>query len=256
MKPEKARIRVDVTKMARHGRVARVTIDNAAKANALNSQLVSELHAAMLELSRDPQLRCVVLTGAGDKAFCGGADVKELGTLDADGVVAFVGRVHEATASIRNMPVPVIARLQGLCLGAGLQLALACDTRVAVNTARLGMPETRIGIPSVVEAALLPRLVGWGRATRILVFSQIVDAVTAQAWGLVEEAVDAKELDIAIDRLVDVIVDSGAAAVRAQKALMRTWETRSLDESILAGIPALAEALKGIDPRQLIADAI
>ena len=144
-----------------------VTIDNSARLNCLNTVLMDEFVRAMSQLSREPKLRAVVLTGAGDKAFVGGADIDEMATLDVEGARAFITRVHGCCAAVRDCPVPVIARIAGHALGAGLELAASCDLRVAAENARFGMPEVRLGIPSVVEAALLPALVGWGRARQI-----------------------------------------------------------------------------------------
>ena len=134
--------------------VATVTIDNADKVNALSRPVAAALIAAMEMLGREKRLRVVILRGAGERAFIGGADVRDLAELDASNAAAFITGVHRACDALRRCPVPVIARIQGYVLGAGLEIAAACDMRVASDDSVFGMPEVKIGIPSVVEAAL------------------------------------------------------------------------------------------------------
>jgi enoyl-CoA hydratase len=157
------------TEARARGRVAFVAIDNQRKLNSLSSEVMAEFVATFHGLAADPELRAVVLTGAGDKAFIGGANIDEMAavTTPAEGR-AFILKVHGCCQAVRDLPVPVIAAVNGFCLGAGLEVAAACDMRLAADTAIFGMPEVRLGIPSVVEAALLPGLIGWGRTRRIL----------------------------------------------------------------------------------------
>ncbi len=138
------------------GHVARLVIDNAAKLNTLNRALMVEIVEAIERLEADSELRLVVVTGAGERAFVGGADIGELAGLDQDSARDFITQVHRCCDGFRRLAVPVIARIDGYALGAGLELAAACDLRVASERAIFGMPEVRVGIPSVVEAALLP----------------------------------------------------------------------------------------------------
>ena len=127
-------------------------------------------------LGEREDLRAVVLTGAGDKAFIGGADIFEMATLDAESAEGFITLVHRSCDCLRALPVPVIARINGYALGAGLEVAAACDLRIASSNAVFGMPEVKVGIPSVVEAALLPGLIGWGRTRELLLFGENIDA--------------------------------------------------------------------------------
>jgi enoyl-CoA hydratase/carnithine racemase len=139
--------------------------------------------------------------------------------------------------------VPVICRAEGYALGAGLEVVAACDLRIAADNAHFGMPEVNVGVPSVVEAALLPRLIGWGRTSRLLLTAETIDAAKAEAWGLVEEVVPLAKLDEAVERCVKAIVDAAPLTVRAQKRLMRRWERLPLDEAVQAGIDSLAQAV-------------
>jgi len=160
--------------------------------------------------------------------------------------------VHEACAAIRDLPVPVIGRLFGHCLGAGLEIAASCDLRVTAENGVFGMPEVKIGLPSVVEAALLPRLIGWGRTARLLYGGDTIDAATAETWGLVESRVPVAELDAAVDALADGMAANEPLAMRNQKRLMRRWEALPLDEAVRAGIDSLAEAFDTDAPGRLI----
>jgi enoyl-CoA hydratase/carnithine racemase len=192
----------------------------------------------------------VVLTGEGTRAFIGGADIAEMARLDAVTGRAFITRIHRICAAIRTLPVPVIARIQGYALGGGLEVAAACDLRIAADDAKFGMPEVRIGIPSVVEAALLPMLVGWGRARQILYLGEIFSAADAEKWGLVERVVPAAALDTAVDEWLDAILANGPQAIRLQKKLIAAWEELPPREAIEAGIESFVASWQTDEPRR------
>lgn len=145
--------------------------------------------------------------------------------------------------TLRDLPVPVIARVKGFCLGAGLELMAACDMHIASDNAIFGMPEVKIGLPSVVEAALLPQLIGWGRTRLLLYTGDNIDAQTALSWGLVEKVVPAADLDAALDRWVGSIVESGPKAIRLQKQLIREWEAMPVNDAIEAGIRCITKLI-------------
>jgi enoyl-CoA hydratase/carnithine racemase len=232
--------------------VAIVTIDNPAKLNTLNTSVMTELVAAVERLGGDASLRAVVLRGAGSRAFIGGADIAEMAALDAASARAFITLVHRSCDVLRCLPVPVIARIQGYVFGAGVEIAAACDMRVAAGGSQFGMPEVRLGVPSVVEAALLPQLIGWGRTRQLLLTGDTIDAATAHAWGLVEKIVPADQLDQAVERLVASILESGPGAIRLQKALITAWEDLPLREAIQRGIDSFADAWRTDEPRRLM----
>jgi enoyl-CoA hydratase len=226
------------------GTVANVVFDNARKLNSLNPPALLDLTEAFLGLAREDDLRVVVLSGAGGKAFIGGADINHMaGMKSSEDGRAFITSVHKLCQAIRDCPVPVICRMEGYTLGAGLEVAAACDMRIAADNAFFGMPEVKVGVPSVVEAALLPRLIGWGRTSWLLLTAENIDAATADRWGMVEQVVPAAKLDEAIARCVASIVEGTPKAVRAQKRLMRRWERLSLDEAVQAGIDAFAQSV-------------
>ena len=235
------------------GSVARVTIENVAKINTLNSQLMIAFIEAVEGLGARDDLRAVVLTGAGDKAFIGGANIFEMATFDAEHAEAFITLVHRCCNALRELPVPVIARVNGYALGAGLEVAAACDLRVASSNAVFGMPEVKVGIPSVVEAALLPGLIGWGRTRELLLFGENIDAATALAWGLVEQVVSPAELDAAVERRVEALLAAGPQAVRLQKKLIRDWENMTLSQAVRAGIESFTQAYATDEPARMMA---
>ena len=232
-----------------HGIVAYVTIDNGRRLNAMNSALMGAFVDAMMGLAGDERLRAVVLTGAGPKAFIVGADINEMASIENPAQAkAFITRLHQCCDAIRDLPVPVIARIQGYAFGAGLEIAAACDVRIAAETALFGMPEVKLGIPSVIEAALLPLLVGWGRAREILLLGETFTAGEALAWRLVERVVPASALDEAVEAWIGRLLTSQPRAVRLQKRLIRQWEDLPLAAAVQAGIGAFAEAYKTDEP--------
>jgi enoyl-CoA hydratase/carnithine racemase len=219
----------------RDGEVARIFLNRPEKANALDSAMLDALRRAL----ENVDARVVVLGGRG-KAFCGGADIHELKSLTASTAGAFVERIHQVCRAIRELPVPVVARLHGAVIGAGLEIAAACDLRVASQGTKFAMPEVRLGIPSVVEAALLPRLMGSGRAAWLVLTGEPIDAARALEWGLVEEV--APNPDPAVDALVKSLLAADREALRTQKQLLHLWEEAPLSTSIAASIEGFARA--------------
>lgn len=229
--------------LERDGAVARLYLDRPQKANALDSSLLERLADALEGLARDESLHVVVLAGRG-KAFCGGADVNELRSLDPETARAFITRVHRACDAARRIPVPVVARLHGAVIGAGLELAAACDLRVAARGTRFAMPEVRLGIPSVVEAALLPRLIGPGRAAYLVLAAEAIEAEQAYDWRLVERICAPAELDHVVNQLVNSLLAGDRAALRVQKELLRLWVEQPLAASVGASIERFAESYR------------
>jgi enoyl-CoA hydratase/carnithine racemase len=216
----------------REGPVARIFLNRPEKANALSSEVLTALRRRVEELAGDASLRAVVLAGRG-RVFCGGADVRELEALTAATAGAFVERIHHVCRAIRELPVPVVARLHGAVIGAGLEIAAACDLRVAAEGTKVAMPEVRVGIPSVVEAALLPRLMGAGRAAWLVLTGEPIDARRALDWGLVEEIGDG-------EALLAKLLAADPEALRVQKQLLQLWEEAPLAGAVAASIERFA----------------
>ncbi len=229
----------------RGGLVAVVTVNNASRLNAMHSALMDEFVERLSPLMADAELRALVLTGAGDKAFIGGADIREMSALtNAEDGRRFITRLHRCCDAIRALPMPAIARINGLTLGGGLEMAAACDVRIAAQSAVFGMPEVKLGIPSVIEAALLPMLIGWGRTRQILLFGENFSAHEAHSWGLVNELVADDDLDDAVGRWLDQLLSCSPGAVRLQKQLIRSWEDLPVRAAIEAGIESFEAAVR------------
>src|SRR5690606_3468848 len=175
------------------GRVVYVTVNNPDKRNTLGIAGKRAIAETFGRLGRDESVRVAVITGAGDKSFIAGADIAEMKDLDAAQAEVEHTLTHVANESIRAFPVPVIARINGWCLGFGMELAAACDMRIGVDSAKFGMPEVRVGIPSGMEAVLLPLLIGWGKAAELIYTGDIIDAQEAYRCGFLQKVAAASE---------------------------------------------------------------
>ena len=153
---------------------------------------------------------------------------------------------------MRQFPAPVIARLPGWCLGGGLEVAAACDFRIAAHDAHFGMPEVKVGIPSVIHAALLPRLIGWGRARWLVMTAENIDAPTALAWGLVDVVAEPGGLDAAVERTIKALLECGPEALRTQKALLRQWEELPLMESVNLSVDVFGKSFLSGEPQRMM----
>jgi enoyl-CoA hydratase/carnithine racemase len=230
-----------------------VTVDNEKKHNALPVQGRAALAKIMNELATNPELRCVVLTGAGTKSFIGGANISEMSEFPNHNVAeSGSATTHAACDSIRRVPVPVIARISGYCLGAGMEIATSCDMRVATTNSKFGMPEVRYGVPSGMEACLIPLLVGWGKARELVFTGDIIDAQEAYHFGYMEKLVEPEELDNQVEKWVHSICVSGPRSIRIQKKLIGDWERMSITDAVQAGIAAVGHAHTTDEPRRLM----
>ena len=234
------------------GRVAHVTVTNLLRRNALGRRGKEALIAAFETLAKDGQLRVAILTGAGDTSFIAGADIEEMSNAGVEDAEDISTKTHLACDAIRRLPVPVIARVNGYCLGAGMELAASCDMRVGVDTARFGMPEVRFGIPSGMEACLLPRLIGWGKTLELVYTGEMIDAQEAHRCGFLDRLVPRAELDAAVERWVSAILGAGPRAIRIQKRLVQDWERMSIADAVRQGIAAVVEARQTDEPRRLM----
>ncbi len=235
-------------RVERAGAVAWCTLDRP-PLNLLDPEVIRALGAGFADLARDGAVRVAVLGGAG-RAFTAGMDVRVLRDLDVVSARTLIAALHEAIAAVHRAPFPVIAAIQGACLGAGLELALACDLRVAAADALFGLPEVRVGIPSVIEAALLPAVVGPGRAAELLLTGEPIDAGRALAWGLVNRVVEGSALRTAVEEMAGRILAAGPEAVRRQKELMVRWRHTDLAAAVELGIDVFAAAYATGEPAE------
>lgn len=228
----------------------RLTIAKAGKANILNTAVMDGLIDGLTELARRDDIRLLVLTGSGERSFIAGADLGEMAELDPETGKRFISKLRDLCEAVRTFPVPVVARIPGWCLGGGLELAMACDMRIAARAARFAMPEVKVGIPSVIHAALMPRLIGAGRARWMILTGEAIDAETALHWGLIDQIAEAEELDEALAAMIAPVLACGDEAIRAQKVLFRQWDELPLSEAVEASIEIFGQAFTSDEPRR------
>ena len=233
--------------------LATVVIDRPEKRNALTLDMMRVLRADIAAYAAQPTLRALIVTGA-EGTFCAGVDVHGLGALTTpEQARALITTCHELCQACRDCAVPVIAAIEGPCLGAGLELAAACDIRVAGEGAIFGMPEVRLGLPSVIEAALLPRLMGAGPAAALLYTGVSITTADAYRWGLVTTVAPPGGALAAATQVAHEIAANGPQAVRTQKALLRHWETAPLPDAIAHSIDVFTDTYSGTaraEPRE------
>ena len=232
--------------------VVRLTICNADALNILGSSVINGVRDGLEMLVTDRTIRVLVMAGQSEKSMIGGANIKEMAGLDQNSAEAFITRLRDLCEAVRAFPAPVIARMPGWCLGGGLEVAAACDFRIAAHDAKFGMPEVRVGIPSVIHAALLPRLVGWGRARWLVMTAETIDAPTALAWGLVDVVAPPGGLDAAVEHTVSGLLKCGPEALRSQKILLRQWEELPLTESVNLSIGVFGRSFLTDEPKRLM----
>jgi len=221
--------------------VALITVSRPERLNVLDSELLGELQSAAETCAQDPAVRAVVVTGAGDRAFVAGADIREMAELDVLDGTAFALRGQAAFQALASMPKPVIAAVGGYALGGGAELALACDVRVAAENARFGQPEVTLGIcPGFGATQRLARLIGPGAAKRLVLSGQIIEAVEARRIGLVDQVVPAGEhLKAALDLAKQMTAAAPLAVAAAKEAI-----DKGLDLPLADGL-RLEAALSG-----------
>jgi enoyl-CoA hydratase/carnithine racemase len=242
-------VRVEVREQ---GHVAHVTVNNPERRNVLGIAGKKALTVIFRQLARDKLLRVAVLTGAGDRSFIAGADLAEMKGLTPKGAKEEHTWTHRACNSLRALPVPVIARINGYCFGAGMELAASCDVRIGVTTAKFGMPEVRFGIPSGMEACLLPQLIGWGKTRELVYTGDPIDAAEAYRCGFLEKLVEPSALDFGVEQWVSSMLAAGPRAIRLQKKLVRDWERMTIAQAVRAGINACVEARRTDEPKRLM----
>src|SRR6266581_781081 len=228
-----------LVRVERKGRCAWVTLDRP-PLNLFTLELIAAVRETFDTLARDAGVRVAVITGAG-RAFTAGMQVQVLRDLTPVSAKALITSLHEAIHAVHDAPFPTVAMVNGPCLGAGFELAMACDLRVAAAGAPLGLPEVKVGAPSVIEAALLPALVGPGRAAEMLLTGDSVSAEQALAWGLVNRVVPADRLEAATAALVEQILACSPTAIRIQKELMIRWRNTDLVSAVRLSIDAFAQ---------------
>ena len=234
--------------------IGTLQLRDAGKLNIVGSAAIGDLLGALHALTAVPELRVLVLRGSGDKAFIGGADIGEMVSLNPTTAKDFISALAGLCDAVMQMPVPVIARIPGWCLGGGLEVALACDLRLCDDSAMFGMPEVKVGIPSVIHAALLPRLLGQARADWLLLCGENIDAPRAEGWGVVHERCAVGQLDDLVSRRATALAALPPQALRQQKRLLQHWQTVPLAQAVRDSIAEFARAYTTGEPQALMGE--
>jgi len=227
----------DLVLSARDGAVVTLTVNRPEARNALDTPTVEALSAAFEAIDRDTGVRCAILTGAGDRAFVAGADIKAMAELDRAGGLAFAERGHRMADLMEGIRVPIIAAVNGFALGAGCELALACDFIYAARTAKLGMPEVGLGvIPGFGGTQRLALRVGVARARELIYSGAIIDADEALRIGLANAVVEPDALMPRVRALAAQIAGHAPLAVEAAKQTVSPGAVRGPDEPFTAAL--------------------
>ncbi|NOX88287.1 MAG: enoyl-CoA hydratase [Calditrichaeota bacterium] len=215
------------------GAIGVVTINRPDKLNALNRRTLEELSSLLSDLQADENIKGILLTGSGEKAFVAGADLKEIKDLNGESAIRFARFGQELFDRIENFPKPVIALVNGFALGGGCELAMACHIRIASENARFGQPEINLGIiPGYGGTQRLARLIGKGRALEILLTGDMIDARRALEIGLVNRVVPAEKLMDQGKALLGKIIDKGAIAVQSIFQAVNQGLNQTLDQGL------------------------
>lgn len=208
--------------------IAKLTINRPEARNALNQATRREIREVVEQLRTDKEVRVVIITGAGEKAFVAGADITEF-----KGATPMIMEERASTTGsqllmdIENLPMPVIAMINGFCLGGGCELAMSCDIRIASENAKFGQPEINVGIiPGAGGTQRLPRLIGWGRAKELIYTGRLIDAAEAERFGLVDKVVPPDKLEEAVNQVAEAIVSKSPVIMSiAKKTINRGMYT-------------------------------
>ena len=199
--------------------IVKLTINRPEVRNALNAATRQEIRNAIGEIEKDGDVRVVIITGAGEKAFISGADItafKDATPITMEESASTLGQ--QLFSDIENISVPVIAMINGFCLGGGQELAMCCDIRIASENAKFGQPEVNVGIlPGGGGTQRLPRLVGWGKAKELIYTGKIIDATEAEKIGLVDKVVPLEKLEEEVNQLAETIASKSPLIIKLIK---------------------------------------
>ena len=231
--------------------VSVITINRPEVLNALNSDVLTDLCAALFELGNDPKTHVIILTGAGEKAFVAGADIAQMSSLTPVECETFMRTGQETLSLLENLDKIVIAAINGYALGGGCEVAMACDIRLASKSARLGQPEVNLGIiPGFGGTQRLPRLVGRGKAKQLILNADHIPAEEAHRIGLVDEVYDSKELMAKAKEMAVKIASKGPLAVRMSKRLINKGLDCDLDSGLFMEREAISVLFASSDKKE------
>lgn len=218
--------------------------------NILGRKTLEQLGARLDELEADPKTRAIIVSGAADAPFSAGMDLLEMKDMTPADAESLIRLLHKGARKLLTMAVPTIAAIRGPCLGGALEVALACDIRVAGKNALLGLPEVRVGIPSVIEASLLPKTVGLGRARHLLLTGNSVDAQEALEMGLVDRVAPTGEVAKMAIEVAESLLGMSREVLTSQKDIVAKWLEVSEEESTEFSIQEFIRRFKTSQPKE------
>jgi enoyl-CoA hydratase len=231
-------------------RVATITLNRPQAHNALTTLMLEEIEDALGVIEKDDDVIAVVITGAGEKAFCAGIDLEETVNQDGMGARASGKRIHRTNKAVRMLDKPVIAKVRGLCLGAGLELAVSCDMIIGTEDSRYGLPHMRIGIASIVEAGILPQAIGIFRTKELCFTADFWDGPKAEQVGLINRAVPEPDLDREVDELMQKLCGWSPVAMAIQKNIINQWMDTDLQSAIDYSINSISIVFNSEDQKE------
>ncbi|NUT76841.1 enoyl-CoA hydratase/isomerase family protein [Pseudomonas sp. C1C7] len=231
--------------------VALVTLNRPANLNAVNQHLRSALIAALAQLNEDPAVKAVVLTGAGDRAFCAGQDLEEASTVDWKQIAPWLSAQRAMYQAVRDLDKPCVVAINGVAAGAGMQLALCGDWRIASPDARIGQPEVKAGLASIVGSYLLSLHVGLTHNTQLSLSGELINGQRAYEIGLVTELHASDVLGAALAR-AHSMAQLPTTAIRLSKQRFRALTQSGFDDACTAGIRAQLECYASDEPQTLM----
>ena len=240
-----------VIEVVENSGVVRLTISRPKALNALNSAVLAELERLLGELEQRDDLRAVLITGAGEKSFVAGADITEMKDKTPEEARAFASQALRTIKRLETLPVPVVALVNGFCLGGGCELALACDWAVASDNAIFGQPEVLLGvIPGFGGTQRLPRRVGPAMALDLVTTGRKIDAQEALRIGLVNRVMPQSELEAYADELAKQLAGNGPQAVRASKQAVHDGLEQELDSALALETALFAFCFAGEEQKE------
>ena len=230
--------------------IATLNINGRTRLNLLGPAVFRDLTEQVSRCCRDEETRAIILRGAGDRAFSAGVDLHEMKDLAPLEAERFIRSLHVAARGLLTASLPVVAAVHGPCLGGALELALACDIRIAAEDAVFGLPEVRVGLPSVIEASLLPHTVGLGRARALILTGDTIGAEEALRIGLVDRVVPKDELDKVASETAQGFQTMSRYVLSTQKEVVAKWLEMGEEEAAEYSIKAFALCFATADPNE------
>lgn len=230
--------------------LARITLNRPEVLNAIDDRMLAEIRAALAAAAADESVVVIVIDAAGERAFCAGIDVAYVKDLEGFGAREIGRELHRTFLALRTTEKPIVASVGGLCLGAGLELAVSCDFIVASDRSRFGLPNIDRGIPAIVEAAILPLAVGIQGARELAYTGTFWDAAKAERRGLLHAVVDAAELERETARWCELLASKSATGLATQKEIVHKWMTTDLETAIDFSINTVVLSFGSRDQRE------